>query len=46
VIPRESRYQSTWKTREDVLVRKPLGKQSFGRTGINDKIITNLTKAE
>jgi hypothetical protein len=48
VITRESRYfeLSTWKAREDILVRKPLGRQSFGKTGINDKIITNPTKAE
>jgi hypothetical protein len=48
VTPRESRCfgQSTSKAREVVLVWKPIGKQSLGRTEINNKIITNPRKAE
>jgi hypothetical protein len=31
--------------REDVLMRKPLGKKSFRRTGVNGKIIINPREA-
>jgi hypothetical protein len=44
---KKSRYfgQSTWMLREDGLVRKPLARQSLGKTGVNGKIIINPRKA-
>lgn len=37
--------QSIWLFREDIFARKPLAKQSLGRTGVNGKIIINPREA-